>query len=198
MSKDQYTEMMDDLLKQTGAGMPFKQPIAGHHQKLQNSSASDFRTPESLQDLLSVRTGISERIRTARTALRLKQADLAVIASIARATQVSYETGNTEPTTAYLRSVQASGMDVPYVLFGRSSADLSTLLNKGERVDWERIQRAHEDVEFYCLKAAPACPSRYRWKMVADLYSSDLKLDNSQPLNDTMTFLSNAIANYHG
>ncbi|MDZ4058189.1 MAG: helix-turn-helix transcriptional regulator [Polynucleobacter sp.] len=198
MSKDEYTEQMADLLKQTGAGMPLKQPIAGDHQKLLNPSSSELRAPESLQELMFVRTGIGERIRTARTALGLKQAELAEIGSIARATQVSYEAGNTEPTTAYLRSIQASGMDVPFVLSGHSSADLITLLSNGERVDWERIQRAHEDVEFFCLKAAPSCPSRYRWKMVADLYSSDLKLDNSQPPKDTMTFLSKVITNYCG
>lgn len=155
-----------------------------------------------IQDFLSVKTGIGERIRAARTALGLKQAELAEIGSIARATQISYETGVTEPTTAYLRAIQASGMDIPFVLFGHTSTELDSHVKDDVHIDWDRLQRAHEDVEFFCQRVAPACPSRYRWLMVADLYSRDVGLGSPQSdgthqsPKDTMNFLSRALANY--
>lgn len=156
----------------------------------------------SILDRLSIKIGIGERIRTARAALGLKQVELAEVGGVSRATQISYETGVTEPTTAYLRSIQASGIDIPLVLFGHSSAELDSQAKNDGHIDWDRLQRAHDDVEFFCQRVAPACPSRYRWLMVADLYSRDVGLGSPQSdetphsPKDTMNFLSQALANY--
>jgi len=55
------------------------------------------------------------------------------------------------------------------VLFGRS-------FGSAPDVEWDRMREAFEEVEFFCLHKMPACPSRYRWLMVAKLYSSSLPL----------------------
>lgn len=184
------------LIQKTGIDLQYI--LYGRRQDLLKSKSGTAGAPESLRELMHIRTDIGDRMRTARTTLGLKQAEIAEIGSISRATQVSYETGVTEPTTAFLRAIQASGMDIPFVLFGHSSTELDSYVRGDVQIDWSRLQRAHEDVEFFCQRVAPACPNRYRWMMVATLYSSHLKLDNSQPPKDTMTFLSNAIENHLG
>ena len=86
-------------------------------------------------------------------------------------TQSSYETGLTEPTTAYLRSIQQSGIDLNEVLYGVSSIEIDTQLSERPPIDWEKLQRCYEDVDFFCQRFAPECPSTYRWKLVARLYN---------------------------
>lgn len=120
----------------------------------------------------SLKERVGDRLREARGRLALKQSDLAAIGSISRATQVSYEAGTTEPTTAYLRQVQPSGIDIPFVLFGHSNDEANALLDGGAGIDWQRLQQAYEHVDYFLMRFAPACPSSYRWKMVSELYAA--------------------------
>ncbi len=124
------------------------------------------------ENFFKLKDGIGDRLREARVRLALKQSDLAAIGNISRATQVSYEAGTTEPTTAYLRQVQPSGIDIPFVLFGQSHDDAKALLDGGLGTDWQRLQQAYEHVDYFLMRFAPACPSSYRWKMVAELYAA--------------------------
>jgi hypothetical protein len=91
-------------------------------------------------------------------------------------TQVSYEAGTTEPTTAYLRAIQTSGIDIPAILFAHPSTELDS---HAQQVDWQRLQQAFEDVEFFCQRFAPACPASYRWQMIRDLYQAPIALGGS-------------------
>lgn len=124
----------------------------------------------SIQSLLTLREHLGSRLKSARQAIGWTQAQLAKLGGVSKVTQSSYETGLTEPTTAYLRSVQESGIDLNEVLYGVSSSELETQLSKRPSIDWDRVQRSFEDVEFFCQRFAPECPSTYRWKMVAKIY----------------------------
>jgi len=117
--------------------------------------------------LLDPDTG--SRLKEARERAGMSQAALANLAQITRVTQAGYESGATEPNTGYLRRIEAAGIDVAHVLFGRS-------FGSAPDVEWDRMREAFEEVEFFCLHKMPACPSRYRWLMVAKLYSSPLPL----------------------
>jgi DNA-binding XRE family transcriptional regulator len=113
-----------------------------------------------------VLTGISSRLKQAREWLGLSQADMASFGEVSRSTQVSYELGQTAPNTTYLQAIQDRGADVPFVLYGPAAADIARRAD----INWASIQQAHEDVEFFCLRFAPNCPSSYRWEMVAQIY----------------------------
>lgn len=139
-----------------------------------------------LSSLFSLTAGVSERLKAARTRIGLKQVDLAGFGDVSRATQMSYESGTTEPTTQYLRGIEASGIDIPFILFGHEKAELEDMSKPGHNVNWVALQRAHEEVEFFCLRVAPQCPARYRWQMVAQLYRHLLASVSSgaEPVSD--------------
>lgn len=120
--------------------------------------------------LFVLRDGVGERIREARTSVGLKQKDLAPLGGIARATQISYESGTTSPTTDYLQKVQTVGLDVPFVLFGHLSEELENRFTLFGNVDWETIKEAFEHVDFFCLRVAPQLPPRFKWQLVSHLY----------------------------
>lgn len=149
-----------------------------------------------ISSLLSIKKDIGQRLRAARATVGLKQADLAVLGKVSRATQISYETGATEPTTAYLRAIQQSGVDMPAILFDHSSSELDA---KTHPIDWQRLQQAHEDVEFFCQRFAPQCPASYRWQMVKELYLATITLGgagSASPQSSPMTVLSAVWARY--
>ncbi len=127
-------------------------------------------------DLLVLQDGISDRLRQARKAAGLLQADLAEQGKVSRATQCSYEAGTTEPTTTYLRNIQNCGIDLPFVLFDRASSELDVAEIQPGHLDWARLRTAFEIVEFFCLRSLPNCPSLYRWLMVEKLYTSNMPL----------------------
>lgn len=133
-------------------------------------------------DFLVLKDSIGDRIRQARTRAGLKQSDLAKIGGIARTTQVAYEAGATEPTTAYLRKLQESPVDVPYLLFGTQTQEMLDGISQGSSIDWALLQRCHEDVEFFCARFATDCPQTYRWKMVQQVYQSICANHHHEPL----------------
>jgi hypothetical protein len=51
-------------------------------------------------------------------------------------------------------------------MYGPAAADIARRAD----INWASIQQAYEDVEFFCLRFAPNCPSSYRWEMVAQIY----------------------------
>lgn len=125
-----------------------------------------------ITSLLTLREQLGSRLKYARQALGWTQTQLANLGGVSKVTQSSYETGLTEPTTAYLRSIQQSGIDLNEVLYGVSSQELEGKAGNQPSIDWGRLQRCFEDVEFFCQRYAPECPSTYRWKMVAKIYEA--------------------------
>lgn len=123
---------------------------------------------------LPILQNLNIRLKEARLRLGLKQAELAEAGGVARTAQVRYESGETAPSTDYIRGIQSTGIDVPYVLFGRTSNDLVrsiTVLSTQSSLDWEMIKQAYEDVDYFCTRHAPDCPPSYRWDMVAEIYA---------------------------
>jgi transcriptional regulator with XRE-family HTH domain len=126
----------------------------------------------TITSLLTLREQLGSRLKYARQTLGWTQAQLAKLGGVSKVTQSSYETGLTEPTTAYLRSIQQSGIDLSEVLYGISTQELVARGGVQVSIDWSRLQRCFEDVEFFCQRYAPECPSTYRWKMVAKIYDA--------------------------
>lgn len=126
----------------------------------------------TITSLLTLREQLGSRLKYARQTLGWTQAQLAKLGGVSKVTQSSYETGLTEPTTAYLRSIQQSGIDLNEVLYGVSTQELDAKGSAQASIDWSRLQRCFEDVEFFCQRYAPECPSTYRWKMVAKIYDA--------------------------
>ncbi|MEX8195314.1 helix-turn-helix domain-containing protein [Comamonas guangdongensis] len=130
----------------------------------------------NIASLLKLQEHLGSRLKAARQALGWTQAQLAELGEVSKVTQSSYETGQTEPTTAYLRSIQSSGIDLNEVLYGVSSSKLEAFGGSPVLIDWSRLQQAFEDVEFFCQRFAPECPSTYKWKMVAKIYENSRTL----------------------
>jgi len=126
----------------------------------------------TITSLLVLREHLGARLKQARQALGWTQTQLASLGGVSKVTQSSYETGLTEPTTIYLRAIQKSGIDLNEVLYGISSKELEGRTSAQPSIDWGRLQRCFEDVEFFCQRFAPDCPSSYRWKMVAKIYET--------------------------
>lgn len=128
---------------------------------------------------------IGDRLRLAREELNLSQEELAAATGVSRATQINYERGETEPNTAYLRSVQKQGIDVAELLFG--SGALTT-------INWALVQRCSENVDFYCLRTAPTCPASFRWQMIAKLYGQLLLQNPAEPHSSSRDDLQDLLA----
>jgi transcriptional regulator with XRE-family HTH domain len=128
---------------------------------------------------LRLKDSLAEHLRLARGALGLKQVEFAHRTGVSRATQIGYEKGVTEPTTAYLRAVQEQGIDLGSLLFEEPTNPPG---GNGASPDWALIQHCSETVDFFCLRVAPACPASYRWEMTRKLYS---KMSNKTDTNAT-------------
>jgi transcriptional regulator with XRE-family HTH domain len=113
------------------------------------------------------------RLKEARRKLGLRQPELAEAGGVSRTAQVRYESGKTSPSFDYLRGIQSTGIDVPFVLFGCTSNDIAESIVKLKiqpSIDWEMVKQAYEDVDYFCSRHAPDCPPSYRWDMVAEIY----------------------------
>jgi transcriptional regulator with XRE-family HTH domain len=119
-----------------------------------------------------IKERLFERLKLARMRLGISQTEMAKIGAVSRVTLVNYEKDLTEPNTAYLRRIQTTGIDIPFVLFGTSSHSPDGRSDGNAAVDWALLQQAFEDIEFFCVRHAPSCPSSYRWKLVAQLYDA--------------------------
>jgi transcriptional regulator with XRE-family HTH domain len=130
---------------------------------------------------------LNTRLKEARVKLGLKQADIAEAGGVTRTAQVRYESGETAPSTDYIRGIQSAGIDVPYVLFGHTTNDIVESMAKftsQTSIDWTVIRQAYEDVDYFCSKHAPGCPPSYRWDMVAEIYAIHRSKVIKEPLND--------------
>ena len=87
------------------------------------------------------------RLRDARKALGLNQAEFAACGGVTAASQVNYEKGTRNPDTAYLEQLAAHGVDVGYLLTGVPSSNLAAdeaeLLLLYKKADPEAKQVLH-------------------------------------------------------
>jgi transcriptional regulator with XRE-family HTH domain len=74
---------------------------------------------------------LGHRLAQERARLGLTQAQVAALASVARRTQVNYESGERAPDASYLESLGQKGFDALYVLTGRRE-QTSTALRVAE------------------------------------------------------------------
>lgn len=156
----------------------------------------------NFQHIFKILDGLGARLREARETQGLSQKDLAAAGGVTRFTQAGYENEATDPNTSYLRSIQDTGIDLQYVLTGRRQNTTETAPSPVTAINWDRLRAAYEDVDFFCQRLAPSCPSKYRWQMVSELYLSDVKLGTTAPVTtsnsgkSTMNFLSRLWSGY--
>lgn len=78
---------------------------------------------------------VHDRLREERSRLFLSQADFAEKAGISRNTQVRYESGKTAPSSSYLATIEALGVDVGYVLFGAPDGEVVCTYLESQGID---------------------------------------------------------------
>jgi transcriptional regulator with XRE-family HTH domain len=71
-----------------------------------------------------VQTDLAKRMVEERTRLGLTQAALAEASALSRLSVVNYETGATVPSGEALIALDAVGIDIRYVLVGKTSSDM--------------------------------------------------------------------------
>jgi transcriptional regulator with XRE-family HTH domain len=83
-----------------------------------------FRAERStLSENLLTRVEVGARLKAERQRLGLNQAVFAGLATVSRRTQASYEAGDGAPSADYLAAMADAGVDVLYVVTGRSWVD---------------------------------------------------------------------------
>jgi len=129
-----------------------------------------------IEQIFKLKDQVAQRSREARDTRSLKPMDLANSGCVSRATQYNYENGQTPPDVKYLQRVQTLGIDIPYVLFGTHAEEFTTKSEK-DRLSWQLLEMAIEEVETVCLTLNETCPPRLKSKLVRQLYET-LKANN--------------------
>ena len=114
----------------------------------------------------------------------MSQAEFAQAAGVSRSTQISYEHGDTEPTTAYLRAAESLGVNIGQLMYGVDVFGAQDVSPKPP--NWMLIQQCSETVEFFCIRFAPTCPARFRWEMISQLYLALNSQDSSKEDEGTL------------
>jgi transcriptional regulator with XRE-family HTH domain len=78
---------------------------------------------------------VHDRLKEERSRLLFSQADFAERAGVSRNTQVRYESGKTAPSSAYLGTIEALGVDVGYVLFGAAVGEVVCTYLESQGID---------------------------------------------------------------
>jgi transcriptional regulator with XRE-family HTH domain len=86
-----------------------------------------------LSDHLDTRAEVGARLRAERHRLGLNQAAFAGLATVSRRTQASYEAGDGAPDADYLAALAKAGVDVLFVVTGRTLAPADLRATVG---DW--------------------------------------------------------------
>lgn len=88
---------------------------------------------------------IGERLKAERARLTMSQTELAAVGSVGKTTQINYEKGLRSPDAAYLAAVAGVGVDVLYVVTGKSSTALAPVDAARMASIVERLERIAED-----------------------------------------------------
>ena len=91
---------------------------------------------------------IRERLREVRAAMKLSQTKFGSLGGVGTRAQIYFEQGENEPGTTYWESLAAAGVDVAYILGGRSGARDSV-----ENELLIRFRAASSDVQGAVLRA---------------------------------------------
>ena len=158
-----------------------------------------MRMTMASQHTFRIMSGLGERLRSEREARGLRQNELAAAGHVTRFTQAGYEGESTHPNTAYLKAIQQTGVDLHYILSGTHQVVANNVHPPYPDIDWDLLQTVFEDVEMFCEIQALKYPSRYRWRMVAELYAHLKHLGCSAPgiansNKEAMSFLSSHLA----
>jgi transcriptional regulator with XRE-family HTH domain len=140
---------------------------------------------------------LNERLKQARLKVGLLQAELAHAGGVTRTAQVRYESGETAPSVDYLRGIQSSGVDVPFILYGISTPEPASVRQpplQSNPLDWQMIKQSVNDVDSFLKLAAPNCPEQEKWALVQRVYEeSMLKTCQNETTLTTFQLVHNAL-----
>lgn len=108
---------------------------------------------------MEINISIGDRLREEREAIGKTQSDLAAVAAAwgvpgaTRQSQAKYEKGLASPSAAYLAAVESAGIDVLYVLSGKSEQVMKTALAPDEQLLLDSYREAAPAVRKAALAA---------------------------------------------
>lgn len=108
---------------------------------------------------MEINISIGDRLREEREAIGKTQSDLAAVAAAwgvpgaTRQSQAKYEKGLASPSAAYLAAVESAGIDVLYVLSGKSEQIKKTALAPDEQLLLDSYREAPPAVRKAALAA---------------------------------------------
>lgn len=109
---------------------------------------------------MEINISIGDRLREEREATGKTQSDLAAVAAAwgvpgaTRQSQAKYEKGLASPSAAYLAAIESAGIDVFYVLTGKSSKGKVPEFDSAEQVLLESYRRCKPDAKANLIQTA--------------------------------------------
>lgn len=100
-----------------------------------------------LELVLTIPDGFGRRLREERERLGLSQTTLANIAGIQRLAQSQYEKEASSPSVRYLAAAAKSGVNLEYVLFGRTPCDAMLTPQDRYQIEAEAFQELEAFIE---------------------------------------------------
>lgn len=114
-----------------------------------------------------VLTTMSERLREERNRLGLNQTDFGALAGVGKTTQINYENGSRSPSADYLAAIFTHGVDIQYVVTGKTSEKV----HEREPIDEGLFLQVIAALEKTAMKSRRKWPSE-------DLASTAIKVYN--------------------
>lgn len=100
-----------------------------------------------LKPTLTIPDGFGHRLREERERLGLSQTALAGVAGIKRLAQSQYEKESSSPSVRYLAAIAPTGINLDYVLFGRTAGEVPLTSEEIYRIDAEAFQAVEAFVQ---------------------------------------------------
>ncbi len=102
------------------------------------------------EKLQGIAEGFGNRLREERNRLGLTQAELGQVAGIQRLAQSQYEAETRVPNIRYLSEIGAAGVDLHYILFGKSKAGNPLSETEIRSVEQEAFNLVEDYVKLRC------------------------------------------------
>ncbi len=98
----------------------------------------------------AIAEGFGQRLREERKRLGLNQEEMAQLAGIQRIAQSQYELGGREPRISYLAAIGAAGVNLGYLLFGKSVPEDAVPPMKRREIEKTAFDMIEEYVQTQC------------------------------------------------
>lgn len=143
---------------------------------------------------VSFAPGFGERLKEERKRLGLSQEEFAERAGIKRLAQSQYENEVRDPRKSYLAAINALGVHLYYLLFGKHASGESLPTEETRRIEKKIFDLIEEYVSGQC-KGVLSAESRYVLFEVMRSHCIQAEIDGRSGVNDLIGFLPRRSAN---